>query len=65
MEKDILIYVKNIAKDVKTNISTEHTFRPALKQLLDSYKRLSAINEPKRQNIGMPDFLISSVSFLL
>ncbi|WP_026701698.1 type ISP restriction/modification enzyme [Salibacterium aidingense] len=59
MKSEIRKYLKSISHEAKSRRSTEHTFRPAIKQLLDAFHGISAINEPKRQNIGMPDFLIS------
>lgn len=53
-------YVRSIQKDVANGIATEHTYRPALKALLEaSGSRIAATNEPKRIECGAPDFTVS------
>ncbi|MEZ6030887.1 MAG: type ISP restriction/modification enzyme [Hyphomonadaceae bacterium] len=39
----------------------EHSYRPALQRLFDSLEpnKISALNEPKREKVGAPDFSIS------
>lgn len=41
--------------------ATEHSYRPALQKLLDSLepRRVSALNEPRRETVGAPDFSLS------
>ncbi len=44
----------------KTGISTEHTYRGDLQQLIESLvPEVSATNEPKRQKCGAPDYIIT------
>lgn len=48
-----------IATHKKGN-ATEHSYRPALQQLFNALDpKVSALNEPKRVNVGAPDFSIS------
>ncbi|MDP2896754.1 MAG: N-6 DNA methylase [bacterium] len=50
-------YLKEIQKHFATGEATEHTYRPALKTLIESLgKQITAINEPKRVACGAPDF---------
>ena len=42
-----------------TSVSGEHANRPALKTVLESADIiLQAVNDPKRREIGMPDFVV-------
>jgi predicted helicase len=48
-----------IATHKKGN-ATEHSYRPALQQLFNALDpKVSALNEPKREKVGAPDFSIS------
>ncbi len=52
-------YLKQIKKGLSTGISTEHSFRPALQNMLNSMvKGITVTNEPKRQKCGAPDYII-------
>jgi len=52
-------YIKSIEREFKTGEATEHSYRPALKQLMEDVNpKTTAINEPKRIKAGAPDFLI-------
>jgi hypothetical protein len=49
-------YLKQIEKAHAAGNATEHTYRPALKTLVESLvKDVSATNEPKRERCGAPD----------
>ncbi len=53
-------YLDNIAKDFARGIATEHTFRPALKALLEEIvPDITATNEPKRIECGAPDYVLT------
>ena len=53
-------YIDNINKRYNTKNYTEHTFRGDLQQLLESLvSTIKATNEPKRQNCGAPDYIIT------
>lgn len=44
----------------KTGNATEHSYRPALQKLFNALEpRVTALNEPKREKVGAPDFSIS------
>jgi hypothetical protein len=56
----ILEYLKEIEKEASRGVATEHTFRPALKKLIENLdKGIAAVNEPKRIECGAPDYLVS------
>lgn len=53
-------YLKEIEKKASRGVATEHTYRPALQGLMESFEKgIAAVNEPKRIECGAPDFLIS------
>jgi predicted helicase len=53
-------YLKNIEKSFLAGNATEHTYRPALKELIESLvKDIEATNEPKREQCGAPDFIVT------
>ena len=53
-------YIKDINKAFGRGDATEHTHRPALKKLIESFdSKVTATNEPKRQKCGAPDFIVS------
>lgn len=53
-------YALEIQKEYKTGNTGEHSFRPALKNLLDELNPgYNATNEPKRVKVGAPDFVIT------
>lgn len=52
-------YLRELQKNVSTCSATEHTHRPALKTLLETFgSGIHAINEPTRIECGAPDFII-------
>jgi predicted helicase len=52
-------YLANIERELKTGRATEHTHRPALKDLLEGLDlQIKATNEPKRVECGAPDFVL-------
>jgi hypothetical protein len=53
-------YVAELRKNLAHGDATEHTYRPALKSVLESIgKNITATNEPKRIACGSPDFIIT------
>ncbi|MBO1350069.1 MAG: hypothetical protein EBE86_023040 [Hormoscilla sp. GUM202] len=53
-------YIQDIETALRTGNATEHTHRPALKKLIESFNPgIVATNEPKRIKCGAPDFVIS------
>lgn len=52
-------YLAKIDREFKTGRATEHTHRPALKDLIESLDSgVRATNEPKRVECGAPDFIL-------
>jgi hypothetical protein len=53
-------YLRKVERALKRGDSTEHTYRPALKELLEALDdRTIATNEPKRSACGAPDYVVS------
>ncbi len=53
-------YIDNINAKYKLGNATEHTFRGLLEQLLESIvPEIRATNEPKRQQCGAPDYILT------
>jgi len=56
---EISDYLKNIIKGYLSGISTEHSYRGDLKDLINNLvKGIVVTNEPKRQKCGAPDYII-------
>jgi predicted helicase len=56
----ISTYLNNINKALTTGNATEHTYRPALKEFIESLAdNIEATNEPKREQCGAPDFIVT------
>jgi hypothetical protein len=52
-------YLARIKKELESGDATEHTHRPALKDLIEGLKYgVTATNEPKRVTCGAPDFVV-------
>ncbi len=53
-------YQSEIEQKLRTGKATEHTYRAALAQLIEALKpSVEAINEPKREKCGAPDYNVS------
>ena len=53
-------YIESVNAKYKLGNATEHTFRGLLEQLLESLvPEIRATNEPKRQQCGAPDYIIT------
>jgi len=53
-------YLSNITKAYNAGNATEHTHRPALKELIESLAAgIVATNEPRRVKCGAPDYIIT------
>jgi predicted helicase len=54
-------YIRSVQQDLRRGSATEHTYRPALKEYLESFGRgYDAINDPKHIDCGAPDFIIEN-----
>ena len=59
MTNQIQAYLQDVTQIYQKGNATEHTYRPALKKLLESFGNdILAVNEPKRIACGAPDFWI-------
>ena len=59
MSDIIKSYLGKIDREFKTGRATEHTHRPALKDLIEELdSKIKATNEPKRVECGAPDFVL-------
>src|SRR3990172_1971254 len=56
-------YRRQVERALQAGNATEHTHRPALKDLIESLASgITATNEPKRVECGAPDFIVSRKS---
>lgn len=63
MPFSIAEYLQTLKKNLARGDATEHTHRPALKSLIESFATaIVATNEPKRIACGAPDFSVSRKS---
>lgn len=59
MTKEIELFLDKVRIQLESNQATEHSYRPALKALLNSLdESIEAINEPKQSEHGAPDFVV-------
>ena len=57
---EIQEYFKNVSGVFRSGSATEHSYRGFLAELVNSIcPEVKAINEPKRQECGAPDYIIS------
>jgi hypothetical protein len=53
-------YLSRLEKALQARNATEHTHRPALKDLLEELgSKITATNEPKRSECGAPDYVVT------
>jgi hypothetical protein len=53
-------YLRKLERALKRGDATEHTHRPALKELIEALdEKVVATNEPKRSACGAPDYVVS------
>ncbi len=59
MSDPVKDYLKKVEKELQSGNTTEHSHRPHLKSLIESFdKTILAINEPKRVKCGAPDYIV-------
>jgi hypothetical protein len=59
MTDALAAYVDAIRREYATGKATEHSYRDALKRLLESVENgLTVINEPRRIEVGAPDYIV-------
>ena len=58
--RDIRSYLRLIADTHATGLATEHSYRPALKELIEAFgdDGTRALNEPSHVECGAPDFIV-------
>lgn len=62
-DKNIQAYIQEIDRQYRTGLAREHSYRPALQQLLAALlPQLTVTNEPARIACGAPDFIITRKS---
>lgn len=54
----IKAYIQDLNRQFQTGITTEHSFRPALKQLIENCTGLKVVNEQSHIDCGAPDMTI-------
>ena len=60
MTDELKLYIDELNKQYKTGIAREHSYRPALKDLLQSLlPKMVVTNEPAHFECGAPDYIIS------
>src|SRR5271166_182111 len=53
-------YLRKLERALKRGDATEHTHRPALKELIEALDpNVVCTNEPKRSQCGAPDYVVS------
>ena len=57
---DLRRYLRSVTDTLSTGLATEHSYRPALKELVEKFGRkgTQAINEPTHVECGAPDFIV-------
>lgn len=59
MSVNLQVFLDSCQSVISTGQSTEHSYRKALETLLNSVSsEVTALNEPKRQKVGAPDFIL-------
>lgn len=54
----IKAYIQDLNRQFQTGITTEHSFRPALKQLIEDCTKFKVVNEQSHIDCGAPDMTI-------
>jgi Type ISP C-terminal specificity domain/N-6 DNA Methylase len=60
MSEDLIVnaYLADVERELESGVATEHTFRPALKTLIERLGDVHATNEPRRSACGAPDYSV-------
>jgi len=52
-------FLASVTETHASGIATEHSYRPALQKLINGFERdITALNEPKRIDVGAPDLIV-------
>ena len=59
-QTDLNLYSKELSQEYETGKATEHSYRPALKRLIEALggDGIRALNEPSHVECGAPDFIV-------
>ena len=60
MDRHLKAYLRDLRKEHRTREATEHSYRPALKKLIEAIgpEGVQAVNEPTQGEYGAPDFIV-------
>ena len=59
MNEAVNKYLEEVQSKFKTGHAREHAYRPALQKLIeDINSSINAVNDPKQQKVGAPDFVL-------
>jgi len=63
MPDPIQTYIREIRKELSTGKAKEHSYRPALKKLIEAHgRKITAVNDGERIKCGAPDFQVLSAN---
>ena len=55
--EDVEKFMHSVMGELATGQTTEHSFRPAFKNLFSNIEKVKSVNEPKQSEYGAPDFI--------
>ena len=60
MDRELKAYMRAVRKELRSGRATEHSYRPALKTLIEAVgpPGIQAVNEPTQGEYGAPDFIV-------
>lgn len=60
MDRELKAYLRALRKELRSGEATEHSYRPALKTLIEAVgpTGIQALNEPTQGEYGAPDFIV-------
>ena len=60
MDRHLRAYLRDLRKERRSGQATEHSYRPALKKLIEAAgpTGIQAVNEPTQGEYGAPDFIV-------
>ena len=60
MDRELKAYLRALRKELRSGQATEHSYRPALKTLIEAAgpPGIQAVNEPTQGEYGAPDFIV-------
>ena len=60
MDRHLRAYLRDLRKERRSGEATEHSYRPALKRLIEAAgpTGIQAVNEPTQGEYGAPDFIV-------